>query len=159
MPWFPLSHVNKRRPCSTFTSSRQRTQASLRLIEKFNLETIRSTNEISGLFSTGKRFSNRYATFIVHRLPEDNSNHEEHDPRGRVAFIAGKKHGNAVWRNSAKRRLREICRLNPIILERYDVLFIAKSNIMNADFHEVENACKITLNKIVAGRRTRTISS
>lgn len=127
---------------------------------KLNLETIRSTNEISEFFSTGKRFSNRFVTFIVHRLPEDNdSDHFEHDPRGRVAFIAGKKHGNAVWRNSAKRRLREICRMNKEVLNQNDILFIAKPTIMNSDFHEVEEVCRRTLNKIISGKRKETTIS
>ena len=79
---------------------------------------------------------------------EDGLNNEEkvqHDHIGRVAFIAGKKWGNAVWRNSSKRRLREICRCLGGPWPSFDVIFIAKSTIMDASYSKVLNACEKTL--------------
>ncbi len=79
---------------------------------------------------------------------EPNENGQQHDLNGRVAFIAGKKHGNAVWRNSAKRRMREIYRANADILGNCDILFIARPYILESSYSKVLNACEQTLKKI-----------
>ena len=60
--------------------------------------TIRSSVDVSRLFSQGKRFSTPFATVLVLKRTEQH----DHDLHGRVAFIAGKKLGNAVWRNAAE---------------------------------------------------------
>ena len=61
-------------------------------------------------------------------------NEKQHDLRGRVAFIAGKKLGNAVWRNRAKRRMRALCRDLNGPFPGYDVIFLACSNVSEADY-------------------------
>lgn len=71
----------------------------------------------------------------------------EHDRDGRVAFIAGKKHGNAVWRNNAKRRLREISRQLGGPWANYDVIFIAKPRILKESYSKVLQECEKTLKK------------
>lgn len=116
--------------------------------------TIKSSEEISKLFSTGKRFSNQYVTFIVtpanliNSSKQLNSQTLKHDHVGRVAFIAGKKHGNAVWRNSAKRRLREIYRSTLKYTKDRDILFIAKPSLLNATYDKVLEKCLFTLKDI-----------
>lgn len=73
------------------------------------------------------------------------SGHEDarvHGLAGRVAFIAGKKSGNAVWRNSAKRRMREICRALGGPWEGADVLLVAKKPIMQTEYSKVFEACR-----------------
>lgn len=72
----------------------------------------------------------------------------KHDQEGRVAFIAGKRHGNAVWRNAAKRRLRELYRALDGDWKRSDVLFIAKSQILKESYSKVLSACDRTLKNI-----------
>lgn len=86
----------------------------------FVLETIKSSTEISQVFAQGKRLSGSHITLLVQRTAP------EHDPRGRVAFIAGKKNGNAVWRSRAKRRMREIARDAGGPWAGFDVVFVAK---------------------------------
>ena len=56
-------------------------------------------------------------------------NESQHDREGRVAFIAGKKLGGAVWRNRAKRRMRAVCHElgGPIV--GHDVVFLARAKI------------------------------
>ena len=98
------------------------------------METIKSKADISDLFSSGKRLRTPYLTLIV--LPA-----KQHGLHGRVAFIAGKKQGNAVWRNAAKRRMREVCRAAGGPWEGYDVIFLAKSGIMKASYSKVLSAC------------------
>lgn len=66
---------------------------------------------------------------------------KQHDRLGRAAFIAGKKLGNAVWRNSAKRRMRALCYdlCGPWI--GFDVIFLAKSSICSVSYSRVLAAC------------------
>lgn len=105
------------------------------------LDTIASSADISVLFAQGKRSHTPYLTLIVLR------NEKQHDPSGRVAFIAGKKQGNAVWRNAAKRRMSEICRASGGPWKGYDVIFLAKSGIMKADYSKVLAACADAVKK------------
>lgn len=64
-------------------------------------------------------------------------NEKLHDREGRVAFIAGKKQGNAVWRNRAKRRMRALCHDLGGPFPGYDILFIARKTITSADYSEM----------------------
>lgn len=115
------------------------------------LDTIKSNAEISRIFSSKRRFSNQFVTFVVAEDKEieyGGESLEEHDPRGRVAFIAGKKLGNAVWRNAAKRRMREIYRANSSLLAGKDLLFIARRPIMDASYSKVLDTCEQTMKRI-----------
>lgn len=116
------------------------------------LDTIKSNNEISEIFSNGKRISSKYINFIYIEKGRYAKPSLEHDQYGRVAFIAGKKNGNAIWRNSAKRRLREIYRKIKEELEDHDVLLIAKPAIMQATFNDVYLDCKNALKRIDNGQ-------
>ena len=141
MPRLPCPHVDEGRPRRPVCSSRQGTQAPLRVTRGSGLETIKSNTEISSLFTHGKRLQTPYLTFIVVR------NEKQHDPSGRAAFIAGKKLGNAVWRNGAKRRMRAVCRELGGPWRGYDVIFLAKSNIVRASYSKVLAACDDTLKR------------
>lgn len=115
------------------------------------MDTIKSNEEISKIFSIGKRFSNPYMVFIVTKQRKPLSKIDEnskHDLNGRVAFIAGKKLGNAVWRNSAKRRLREIYRNYQGFLGKFDILLVARSPLLNASYSKVLDTCEQTLGKM-----------
>lgn len=102
------------------------------------METIKSKEEINNLFTSGKRLRTPYLTLIV--LPV-----KEHDLKGRVAFIAGKKNGNAVWRNKAKRRMRAVCQTLHGPWEAYNVVFLAKTNICEVTYSKVLTACEDAL--------------
>lgn len=115
------------------------------------MDTIKSNSEISRIFSSRRRYSNQFATFIVEEAKElrtDEGKAKQHGPRGRVAFIAGKRLGGAVWRNSAKRRMREIYRANSSFLEGLDVLFVAKKPILTASYSKVLTTCEQTMRRI-----------
>lgn len=71
----------------------------------------------------------------------------QHDPAGRVAFIAGKKLGNAVWRNRAKRRMREACREVGGPFPGYDVAFVARKGIQDVQFPILVNHLEKSLVK------------
>lgn len=88
------------------------------------------------MFSHGKRLGASAITLLV--LPAS----AEHDPSGRVAFVAGKKNGNAVWRNSAKRRMREIARELGAPWAGFDVVFIAKRSTTSEMYSKVLHQTK-----------------
>ena len=71
----------------------------------------------------------------------------QHDHDGRVAFIAGKKLGNAVWRNRAKRRMREACRLAGGPFDGYDIAFVARKAIGDMEYDVIVNDVKKALGK------------
>ena len=97
------------------------------------MEIIKSREDISNLFSLGKRYHTPYLTLII--LPND-----QHGLQGRVAFVAGKKLGGAVWRNGAKRRMREICRLDGGGIPGFDTVFVAKGRLLAAPYEQVSRA-------------------
>ena len=92
------------------------------------MKTIKSSAEISELFHHGRRISAPDFNLIILQRSE------QHDRDGRVAFIAGKKLGNAVWRNRAKRRMRALCFQAGGPFEGFDVAFVAKKSISEAPF-------------------------
>jgi ribonuclease P protein component len=105
------------------------------------LKTIKSSAEITHLFKEGRRVGTKDITLIVMR------NEEEHDQYGRAAFIAGKKLGNAVWRNRAKRRMRALCKELQGPFAGYDVLFVARRSVNEASFEEMKQKTEHALVK------------
>lgn len=59
----------------------------------------------------------------------------------RVGLSVGRRIGNAVVRNKAKRRLREAVRLTPID-EGWDLVLIARKDARSADFHRLGHSVK-----------------
>ena len=114
------------------------------------MDTIKSSAEISQLFSTGQRIGTPYLTLIVgNRADKSNQGeYERHGQPGRVAFIAGKKLGNAVWRNRAKRRMRAICFQLGGPWSGRDVVFLAKSGICQASYSKVLRACEKAVGRL-----------
>ena len=66
----------------------------------------------------------------------------QHGPSGRVAFIAGKKNGNAVWRNSAKRRLRAVCHDIGGPWPELNVIFMANRKTTHVEYRKLVSTCK-----------------
>jgi len=64
----------------------------------------------------------------------------------RYGFAVTKKVGKAVQRNRVKRLLREIMRLQSL-KSGWDIVFIARSVAVNADYHELEQAVTRLLNR------------
>ena len=61
--------------------------------------------------------------------------------QNRVGITTGKKLGHAVVRNRARRRLREVYRLNEAKFKPgYDIVVVARSRCVTADFRKLTQA-------------------
>ena len=59
----------------------------------------------------------------------------------RVGITTGKRLGHAVVRNRARRRLREVYRLNEHLFKPgYDIVVVARSRCITADFQKLTKA-------------------
>lgn len=100
------------------------------------LGTIKSSQEIVLVLKHGKRYSNAVVTIYAMKTEA------QCDLSGRIAYIAPKKHGNAVWRNRSKRVLRAAWRLSDLELPGYDVLLMANKATESAGSAEVADALR-----------------
>ena len=105
------------------------------------MDTIKSSDQISEVFNQGTRFSSGEIRIIVKQLAD------QRDPSGRVAFIAGKKLGNAVVRNRSKRVLRAAAFENQLPVPGYDILLMATPRTRNAPHEKVVASLAYLLRK------------
>ena len=70
---------------------------------------------------------------------------------GRAAFIAGKRNGNAVWRNAAKRRMRAVCHECGGVPDGVTMVFLAKGNIMKRPYQDVLRETKRVFGHLAEG--------
>jgi ribonuclease P protein component len=75
--------------------------------------------------------------------------------RGRVGFAVSKKVGNAVVRNTVKRRLREIVRRRSALFVGVDVVVIAKPEAATASQRSLADDLMATLQRVPAPRVPR----
>ena len=105
----------------------------------FKLETIKSNKEIDLIFKNGEKLNFPFLNLILYKDNKQQIN-------GKVAFLAGKKNGNAVWRNKSKRILREVYKqLN--INNDYKCLLIANKNLLNEKFETIVKEVNKEINK------------
>lgn len=83
--------------------------------------TIASSNEIGAVLRGGIRKSAHAVAIYYSETPE------QRDQSGRVAYIAGKKLGGAVWRNRSRRVLRAALRGAGGVVPGYDILLVANA--------------------------------
>ena len=98
--------------------------------------TIKSREELEQLFSNGLYVATPLLAARICETPEGRG------PRGRVAFVAGKKLGNAVVRNRSKRVMREMARRNGFPQAGYDVVFVARRGTATASAEELDASCQ-----------------
>ena len=97
--------------------------------KKFRL---RKNEDFKLVYKKGKKFWNRNLILYKSKNGLDYS---------RIGFSINKKFGNSVERNKAKRRMREICRLNlDNIVYGYDIIIIPKKNVIGIEHKELESA-------------------
>jgi ribonuclease P protein component len=90
--------------------------------------TIRSTDEISALFEAARKIQTN--SFVALIQTQDG----KRGTKGRVAYIAGRKLGNAPNRNKIKRRLREAAHHCQAPWEGFDVVLVAKKKAISVSF-------------------------
>jgi ribonuclease P protein component len=90
------------------------------------MSTIKSTREIDTIFRTANRIAHPLLIALISSTPEGRGR------EGRVAFVAGKKLGGAVWRNRSKRVLRETVRRAGGPWPGYDVALMARRDTATA---------------------------
>ncbi|MDR2196965.1 MAG: ribonuclease P protein component [Coriobacteriales bacterium] len=94
-------------------------------------DTITSSEEISDLFRTARKNVSPNLLVLIATQPEGR------DRRGRVAFIAGKRLGNAPGRNRAKRVMRQAARQAGLPRDGYDIALVARTETKDASSQEL----------------------
>lgn len=90
---------------------------------------VKSDKDFQAIFSKGTSVANR--KFVVYQLEKNQSHY-------RVGLSVSKKLGNAVVRNSIKRKIRHvIMELSPN-LRSYDFVIISRKGVEELDYHEVK---------------------
>lgn len=110
------------------------------------MKTVRSSREIDRLFADGRRFAHPLVIALVLPTPTGRG------PLGRVAFIAGKKLGGAVFRNRSKRVLRESVRKAGGPWPGLDVALIARPGTAFAPADELTSAVRTVMRRAGALR-------
>ncbi|WKV07607.1 ribonuclease P protein component [Thermoanaerobacterium sp. CMT5567-10] len=105
----------------------------------YDMIKIKRSSDFKNVYRYGKSISNQY---IVMYYLENNLG------INRVGFSVSKKVGKSVIRNRYKRLLYENFRLlDRDLFKGYDIIFIARNKIVEADFHMVGNAMRRLLTK------------
>lgn len=107
--------------------------------------TIKSKIEVDQIFKLGKRANTSLFAARIRKTPKGR------DQSGRVAFVAGKKLGNAVFRNRCKRVLRETLYRSDGPWPGYDVIFIARQQSATATPAELDKAFRNLKKHILDG--------
>ncbi|MDY2788560.1 MAG: ribonuclease P protein component [Atopobium sp.] len=96
------------------------------------METIKSKQEFERVFANGKRASHSLVriTFVK----------EDQSAPTKIAFVAAKRLGNAVFRNRCKRVLREAARRSDIPRDGLSVIFFATHKTATASPRELDEA-------------------
>jgi len=97
--------------------------------KKFRL---RQNEDFKLVYREGKKYWNRNLILYKRKNGLDHS---------RIGFSINKKFGNSVERNRAKRRMKEIYRLNlDDIIKGYDIIIIPRKNIIEIKHEELNSA-------------------
>lgn len=100
---------------------------------------LRHADDFTRLRQDGRVY--RHPLLILSVLPNDL-------PHNRYGFITAKRLGNAVKRNRARRLLREAVRLlHPQLRAGYDVVIIARPQVVGQPFTAVQSAILQTMRR------------
>lgn len=119
------------------------------------MKTIKSSEEISAILKQGTFFKAPYFFLIVHGSQRIGC------AQPRVAYIAGKKNGNAVWRNAAKRRLRSLLKdslsQSDYLARNFtlDMIIMARKPLLTASYQTTLDAFENVLTRIVAAKDSK----
>jgi len=105
------------------------------------MSTIKSPRDIQAIFAESTRAAHPLMVALIAPTPAGRG-HE-----GRVVFVAGKRLGNAVVRNRAKRVMRETVRGAKLSWPGHDVALIARDRTGKASPEELGEALKCVLTR------------
>jgi len=105
------------------------------------VSTIKSSREIDRIFQQATRVAHPLIILLVSATPEGR------DQSGRVAFVAGKKLGNAVHRNRCKRVLRAAVQRAGGPWPGSDVAIIARPGLDRASVVDVDRALQSVISR------------
>ncbi|MBY4797803.1 ribonuclease P protein component [Collinsella sp. AGMB00827] len=97
------------------------------------MRTIKSPQDFERVFSRGKRYNHPLLRMVIQTCLD------EGDP-GRVAFVAAKRLGTAVFRNRSKRMLRAAAYQCGFPLPGYDLILFATKDTAAAHIDELSQA-------------------
>lgn len=123
----PWSHAHPRRPSHPPASPCKGTHEALSLTATTSFVPLRGRTRFSSIYRNGSKV--RRGPVVVFSLP---SQHAEPE----VGFVAGRRVGNAVVRNRAKRRLREAARRVPLTNNRAYVM-VATPDTVDVAFDDL----------------------
>ena len=103
------------------------------------IKTIKSKKEFGEVFHNGKRVASRLVRITVLK---------HSTLKGRIAFVAPKRFGNAVYRNRCKRVLREAASLCGLPHDSFSIILFATSKTHDAHPDEVARELGRLLSKI-----------
>lgn len=100
---------------------------------------LKKNNEFRTVYRRGKSLANNLLVLYTY------NNRKNIDPKNgsynRVGVSVSKKVGNSVVRSRSKRLIMESYRLNETSIKKgFDFIFIARTNIKDRNFHDVEKA-------------------
>ena len=104
-------------------------------------KTIKSRSDFERVFTQGRRLSDKLLRMRV--VARDDG------LPGRVAFVAAKRLGNAVYRNRCKRVLREAARAALLPMDGYDVILLATNQTHDSSPERVSCAVRRLLGMVV----------
>lgn len=100
---------------------------------------LRKNIDFQKVYKNGKSIPDKYLVIYINRNDENFN---------RVGFTASKKVGKSVIRNRARRLLKESFRNNNDDLKTgFDIVFIARVAIKDANYNEVEKSMSRVLKK------------
>jgi ribonuclease P protein component len=105
------------------------------------VRTIKSSREIDSVFKESRRASTSLVTALIKETPEGRGRD------GRVAFVAGKRIGNAVVRNRSKRVMRATVRRAQGPWPGYDVVLIANARTGIASSEQLDEALSVLIRR------------
>ena len=116
------------------------------MVAMVRARTIASSNEIGDALRQGQRRSSSVVTVHIFATPEQRGRD------GRVAYIAAKRLGGAVWRNRSRRVLREAFRQAGGPIPGVDMLLVATRSTAETHPAEVAQAIVEILRRLGARR-------
>jgi len=110
------------------------------------MSTIKSSREIDSIFRDSQRVAHPLVIALIASTPEGRG------LEGRVAFIAGRRVGNAVARNRAKRVMRAAVSRAGLPFQGLDIALIATAQTGSAPSDEIDRAFARLTSHLEAGR-------